>query len=94
MNGQYDVFILILLLLIFVKLFFPKVISGFSMTPYQLDIQGTGKEPGELFKLPVEMRCTPGPSADSSYYSTTQSPGGLCGDGEFVNQQMKNYKIV
>lgn len=94
-NGNYDTIILILLILIFIKLFFPKVISGFNMnmSPYSLNIQGTGKNPGDFFNLPVDMKCTPGPSKDSAYYST-EHPGGICGDGEFVNQQMKNYKIL
>ena len=94
--SQYDTIIVVLLALIFVKLYFPKLISGFSgvsLRPYSYDIQGTGKEPGDFFKLPVDMKCTPGPSKDSSYY-TTETPGGICGDGMFVNQQMKNYKIM
>lgn len=96
MNNQYDTIILILLILIFVKLFFPKFISGFTgvkLTPYEYNIKGTGKPPGDFFKLPVDMKCTPGPSKESSYYSTERA-GGMCGDGEFVNQQMKNYMIV
>jgi hypothetical protein len=96
MATNYDTIILILLILIFIKLFFPKVISGFGgpmLSPYDLNIQGTGKMPGDFFKLPVDMKCTPGPSKDSAYYST-ETPGGICGDGEFVNQQMKNYKIL
>jgi hypothetical protein len=94
--SQYDTIIVILLVLIFIKLYFPKFISGFggmNLRPYSYDIQGTGKEPGDFFKLPVDMKCTPGPSKDSSYYST-ETPGGICGDGMFVNQQMKNYKIM
>lgn len=96
MHNQYDTIILILLVLIFIKLFFPKLISGFSsgrLAPYSLDIQGTGKEPNDFWNLPVNMKCTPGPSKDSAYYSTERA-GGICGDGQFVNQQMKNYKIV
>jgi hypothetical protein len=94
--SQYDTVIVILLALIFIKLYFPKLISGFSgvnLRPYSYDIQGTGQEPGDFFKLPVDMKCTPGPSKDASYYST-ETPGGICGDGMFVNQQMKNYKIM
>lgn len=96
MSNQYDTIIVILLVLIFIKLYFPKLISGFSgvnLRPYNYEIQGTGQEPGDFFKLPVDMKCTPGPSKDSSYYST-ETPGGICGDGAFVNQQMKNYKIM
>lgn len=96
MSGQYDIVILVLLVLIFVKLFFPRLISTFgtmNLRPYTYDIQGTGKQPGEFFNLPVDMKCTPGPSKDSAYYST-ETPGGICGDGQFVNQQMKNYKIM
>lgn len=96
MSGQYDVVILVLLLLIFVKLFFPRLISGFggvNLRPYSYDIQGTGKAPGDFFNLPVDLKCTPGPSADADYY-TTERTGGICGGGNFVNQQMKNYKIM
>jgi hypothetical protein len=94
--AQYDTIIVILLVLIFIKLYFPRLISNFgnmNLTPYSYDIQGTGKEPGDFFKLPVDLKCTPGPSKDSAYYST-ETPGGICGDGMFVNQQMKNYKIM
>lgn len=91
--GNYDTIIVVLLALIFVKLYFPKFVSGFNLTPYALNIQGTGAQPGDFFKLPVNMKCTPGPSKDSAYYSTEHA-GGICGDGEFVNQQMKNYKIL
>lgn len=96
MATNYDTIIVILLFLIFIKLYFPRLISSFSgpaLAPYALEIQGTGKAPGDFFKLPVDMKCTPGPSKDSSYYST-ETAGGICGDGEFVNQQMKNYRIV
>lgn len=97
MTGQYDVVLLVLLLLIFVKLYFPRLISGYnssiSLRPYSYDIQGTGKAPGDFFNLPVDLRCTPGPSADADYYTTERS-GGMCGGGSFVNQQMKNYKIM
>lgn len=93
MSGNYDLIIVVLLVLIFVKLFFPRLVSGFSLKPYAYDIQGTGKEPGDFFKLPVDMKCTPGPSADADYY-TTETSGGICGGSQFVNQQMKNYKIM
>lgn len=95
MSGNYDLIIVVLLFLIFVKLFFPRLVSGFSahLKPYAYDIQGTGKAPGDFFKLPVEMKCTPGPSSDADYY-TTETTGGICGGSQFVNQQMKNYKIM
>ncbi len=97
MSGQYDAMIVILLVLIFIKLYFPNVVSTFNavrqLRPYSYDVQGTGNEPGDFFKLPVDLKCTPGPSKDASYYST-EAPGGICGDGMFVNQQMKNYKIM
>lgn len=95
-GGQYDLIIVVLLALIFVKLFFPRLVSGFSgfsLKPYSYDIKGTGKEPGDFFKLPVDMKCTPGPSSDADYY-TTEHSGGICGGGKFVNDQMKNYKIM
>ena len=96
MSGQYDVMIVILLALIFIKLYFPNLVSTFNsvreLRPYSYDIQGTGKEPGDFFKLPTDLKCIPGPSKDASYY--TNESEGICGDGMFVNQQMKNYKIM
>ena len=95
-SGNYDLIIVVLLILIFLKLFFPRFVSGFNgfqLKPYSYDIKGTDKEPGDFFKLPVDMKCTPGPSANADYYTTERS-GGICGGGQFVNQQMKNYKIM
>jgi len=88
--AQSDTILLVLVALIFIKLFFPRLVSGFS----ELTIQGTGTEPSEFWKLKDELKCVPGPSKDSAYYSSSEGPGGICGDGQFVNQQMKNYKIV
>jgi hypothetical protein len=88
--AQSDTILLVLVVLIFVKLFFPRLISGFA----DISIQGTGKEPSDFWKLQNSLKCTPGPSNDSAYYSSNEGPGGICGDGQFVNQQMKNYKIM
>lgn len=96
MSGNYDGIILVLLVLIFIKLFFPNLVSTFGtakLRPYGYDIQGTGNEPSDFFKLPVDLSCTPGPSKEAAYYAT-ETPGGICGDGRFVNQQMKNYNIM
>jgi hypothetical protein len=88
--AQSDTIILVLVALIFVKLFFPRLVSGFA----EINIQGTGQEPSDFWKLKDSLTCVPGPSKDSAYYSSSEGPGGICGDGKFVNQQMKNYKIV
>ena len=95
--GQYDIIIVVLLLLIFLKMYFPKLVSGFggmALRPYSYDIQGTDKEPQDFFNLPVDLKCTPGPSKDADYYTRGLTPGGMCGGGQFVNEQMKNYKIM
>jgi hypothetical protein len=87
---QRDTILLILVALIFVKLFFPRIISGFA----PIHIQGTGQQPSDFWNLKNSISCVPGPSKDSAYYSSSEGPGGICGDGQFVNQQMKKYSIL
>jgi hypothetical protein len=66
--------------------------SSYSLSPQDVEIIGSSKEPGEMFKLPYKMECTPGPDKESSAYTMGLSPGGLCGAQEFVAEQA-NYKF-
>jgi hypothetical protein len=88
-----EIIILVLLVIIAIKLFFPMKMSGYRLRPQELNIQGTGHEPSDFWKLPLDMSAVPGPSKEADYY-VTDHPGGIVGGGHFVNQQIKNYKIV
>ena len=46
-----------------------------------------------IFDIRPNLECTPGPSENASYYTNGLTPGGLCGDGEFVRGQIRDYSI-
>jgi len=60
---KYEVVIVILLALIFVKMFFPQIISKYA----PLNINGTGVEPGEFFNLKNSLNCVAGPSKTATF---------------------------
>lgn len=84
--------IIALLLAILYQLMTPR--SAYVMTPGNLSIQGTGKEPSAFGDLRSDLSCVPGPQQNSSYYSMGLTPGGVCGDMNFVSSQMKDYSIA
>jgi len=51
------------------------------------------KGPTSLAEIPSTLECTPGPSEAASYYSRGLTPGGLCGDGDMVREQMRDFQI-
>jgi len=83
--------ILILVVLIALKLFFPTLISTFGAP---IRISGTGKEPKEMWNLKNDMACTVGPGAKADFYSRSDRPGGVCNAQEFVNNQQEKYSIL
>lgn len=66
--------------------------SSYSLSPQDVEIVGSSKEPGEMFNLSYKMECVPGPDKESSPYTMGLAPGGLCGAQEFVAEQA-NYKF-
>jgi hypothetical protein len=88
-----NIIILIIVILIGLRVFFPSRMSGFHLSPMPVTIQGTGKEPSDFWNLPLSMKAVPGPSKDAEYY-VTDNPGAIVGGSRFVNQQIKNYKLV
>ena len=60
-------------------------------SPYELSpepIKITSKD-GDIFSLPYDIKCL-----STSYYTKDLTPGGICGDQEFVRSQAEDYKIV
>jgi hypothetical protein len=92
-GSSKETIILILLALIFVKMFFPKLISGFSrMSIADISTTGTGKEPNMFWALKNDLKCTAGPGPDADYYARSDHPGGVCGGQKFVADQMRNWQ--
>lgn len=50
--------------------------------------------PKSIFDLKVGLDCVAGPSKDAAYYSQGLTPGGLCGSGEYVRDQERDYVIA
>ena len=89
MACKYNILIIILLVLIVIKLFFPKLISKFA----ELNISGTGLEPSSFFDLKTNIACVPGPGPKADYYSRTDDSYGICGGQQAVNDAMRKYTI-
>lgn len=51
--------------------------------------QGPIRESG----LRASVECIPGPSKNAAYYTVGLNAEGLCGDGDWVNAQMRDYRI-
>lgn len=52
------------------------------------------KGPSSIFGLKNSLGCQPsGYNPDSAYYSKSLTPGGLCGDEDFVRNQQRDYTI-
>lgn len=49
--------------------------------------------PQSIFDMRPNLECTPGPAENASYYSNGLTPGGLCGDGVFVQNQLREFNI-
>jgi hypothetical protein len=49
--------------------------------------------PSSLSEIPSSLECTPGPSESASYYTRGLTPGGLCGDGDMVREQIRDFSI-
>lgn len=50
--------------------------------------------PKSLFDIKPSLDCTPGPAEKASWYSRGLTPGGLCGDGDFVRDQIRDFSIA
>lgn len=69
--------------------------SGFAAAP--LATEATGKAasgPQSIFDIRPDLACTPGPGENASWYSNGLTPGGLCGDNDFVRGQLRDYSIA
>lgn len=68
--------------------------SGFSAAPLAVSPGPEARgAPKALTEIPSSLECTPGPSENASYYTRGLTPGGLCGDGESVRAQIRDFSI-
>ncbi len=66
--------------------------SEFAAAPLMTETSTKG--PQSIFEIRPDLECTPGPSESASYYTNGLTPGGLCGDGDFVRGQLRDYSIA
>ena len=50
-------------------------------------------QPKSIFDLQNSLECVPGPGPKAAYYTQGLTPGGICGSGEFVRDQLRDYSI-
>lgn len=82
--------IIVLLLLILYQVTFGGV-SNFA----PLQTKSGGGEPGDFFKLKHQLKCVPGGfNKDSAFYTKSLTPGGQCGDMDFVRGFQRDYQIT
>lgn len=51
-------------------------------------------DPASIFDIKPSLECTPGPGEKAAYYTSGLTPGGLCGSGEYVRDQQRDYAIA
>jgi len=49
--------------------------------------------PLDIFGTKNDLKCVPGPDKDAGYYTQDLTPGGKCGDQDFVHNQMRDWTI-
>jgi hypothetical protein len=67
--------------------------STFILRPSEMVTTGTGMSPSALFDMKPDLNCVPGPANRASYYTMGLTPGGLCGDGNWVHDQQRKWSI-
>jgi hypothetical protein len=83
-----------LLIAILYNLTRSRSVVTFASTPQPIQLSKEGEAAGAIFSLKSDLECTAGPGAKAEEYSQDLTPGGLCGVGEFVHSQMKDYSIA
>jgi hypothetical protein len=95
-GSTKETIMLILIVLVFVKLFFPKLLAGVSRFKMaDINTTGTGKDPNMFWALKNDLDCVAGgagPNAD--YYARSDKSGGVCGGQQFVNDQMRKWQYA
>lgn len=94
-GSTKETIMLILIVLMFIKIFFPKLFSGISrFRMMDINTTGTGQDPNMFWALKNELDCTTGPGPKADYYSRSDKPGGVCGGQQFVNDQMRKWQYA
>lgn len=87
--NHCDILILVAVALIILHLCKEK----YHLSPAEITLAKNPGQPGDFFKLPYKMECTPG-EEKGSYYSLGLNPGGVCGAQKWTNEMMANNPIT
>ena len=72
----------------------PSSVSTFIPAPLETKpTTSVARQGKSVSDLKPSLECTPGPSEKASYYTMGLTPGGLCGDGELVQAQIRDFSI-
>jgi len=84
----------LLVAILVIQLRTPTTVSTFIPAPIETKpTSAVARKGGSLFDMKPSLECTPGPSENASYYTMGLTPGGLCGDGEAVQSQLRDFSI-
>jgi len=83
-----------LLIVVVVMLYRQGKSSGYEPGPLMTTPTAKASAgPQSIFEIRPDLQCTPGPAENASYYTNGLTPGGLCGDGDFVKNQLREFNI-
>lgn len=90
MNAVHVVIVALLLLILYQVTFSRKSFADLDT------VQGSmaSKGPASIFDLQHKLKCVAGGfNPDSSFYSKSLTPGGFCGDSDWVRNQQRDFEI-
>lgn len=68
--------------------------STYVLEPRALSTTEPMSNVKSIFDLKHDVSCVPGPTSDASYYTKDLTPGGICGDQQWVANQAEGYTIT
>lgn len=93
MNKNLNVpscLIVVLIVLIVLCVMSCRTSSNYLLSPTPVVVKGSE---GSFFDLKYDISCVPGPDKTAAYYTKDLTPGGYCGDQDFVSEKA-NYEII
>ena len=65
----------------------------YILAPADLKSKAAETKAKNLLDLPYKLECAPSAKEGGAYYSKNLTPGGICGDQNFINKAMHGYAI-
>jgi hypothetical protein len=97
MKNREKIIYIVLAVVLVVLVLMTMSKSGYALAPQDLTISqqksNSTSNTNTIFDLPYDVTCVPGPQETAAAYSKSLTPGGFCGDQQWVASQM-DYTIT